>query len=68
MVLELDEEDNCIDRGKNEDLLHGVMCEKYILCAVKQRKANWIGHIQRGNFHLKYDLELRDRKIERICK
>jgi len=68
VVLELDEEDNWNDHLKNEGQLHGIMGEKFILCTVKQRKANWIGHIQRRNFLLKYDLRLRDGKIGRICK
>jgi len=67
VVLELDKEDNWIDRVKNEGLVHGVMGEIYVLCTVKERKINWIGHIQRRNFLLKHDLELSDRKMGRIC-
>jgi len=66
-VLELDKEDNWIDRVKNDGQLHGVMCEMYVLYTVKQRKTNWIGHIQGRHFLLKHDLELRDGKIGRIC-
>jgi hypothetical protein len=43
VVLELDEKDNRIDCVKNEGLLHGVMCEKYIFCTVKHRKAISLG-------------------------
>ena len=67
-MMELDGDDNWTDRVKNGGIRHGIMGDKYIFCNVKQRKANWIGHIQRRNFLLKHYLELRDRKIGRICK
>jgi hypothetical protein len=37
------------DRVKNEDVLRRVKKEKNFLHAIKRRKANWIGHIQRRN-------------------
>ena len=67
MVPKLYEEDNWIDRVKNESLVYGVMGENYISYTVKQRKTNWMSHIQRRNFLLKYVLELRDGKIGRMC-
>ena len=67
MVLELDKEGNWIDRVKNEGLVHAVMGEMYVFYTVKQRKTNWVGHIQHRNYLLEHVLELRDGKIGRIC-
>jgi hypothetical protein len=38
----------------NEEVLHGVKEEKNILQTANRRKANWIGHILRGNCLLKH--------------
>jgi hypothetical protein len=35
------------DRVQNEEVLHRVKEERYILYTIKRRKANWIGHILR---------------------
>jgi hypothetical protein len=44
------------DRVTNEEVLHGVKEERNILHTVNRRKANWIGHILRGNCLLKHVL------------
>jgi hypothetical protein len=43
-----------MDRVNNEAVLHGVNEERDILHTVRQRKANWIGHISHRNCHLKH--------------
>jgi hypothetical protein len=68
VVMELDGNDNLTDRVKYVGIRHGIMGEKYIFYTSKQRKANWIGRIQRRNILSKHYLELRDGKIGRICK
>ena len=45
------------DRVKNRTVLLRVKEERDILHAVKQRKANWIGHIWRRNCLLKQVIE-----------
>jgi hypothetical protein len=45
------------DRVRNEEVLHRVKEERNILHTIKRRKANWIGHILRRNFLLKYVTE-----------
>ena len=45
------------DRVKNEEVLPRVKEERNILHAIKQRKANWIGHILRRNCLLKHVIE-----------
>jgi hypothetical protein len=45
------------DRVRNEEVLHRVKEEGSILRTIKRRKANWIGHILRRNFLLKYVIE-----------
>jgi len=42
------------NQGKNEDILYRVKKERSVLHSIKRRKANWIGHILRGNCLLKY--------------
>jgi hypothetical protein len=42
---------NCVN---NEAVLHRVKEEMNILHTLRRRKANWIGHILRGNFLLKH--------------
>jgi hypothetical protein len=37
------------DRVKNVELLREVEVENNVLHTIKERKANWIGHISRGN-------------------
>jgi len=37
------------DRVKNEAVLREVKVENNVLHIVKRRKANWLGHILRGN-------------------
>jgi hypothetical protein len=55
-----------IDRVKNEAVLREVKVENNAVYTIKRRKANWIGHISRGNFLLKHVIE---GKIEgRICE
>jgi hypothetical protein len=44
------------DRVKNEEVLHRVKEERNILHEIRKRKANWIGHILRGNCFLKKKL------------
>jgi hypothetical protein len=39
---------------RNEEVLHKVKEERNILHTIKRRKANWIGHILRGNCLLKH--------------
>jgi replicative superfamily II helicase len=34
---------------KNDEVLHRVKEERNILCTIKQRKADWIGHIVHRN-------------------
>ena len=41
-------------KHQNEESLHGVKEERNILHTVNRRKANWIGHILRGNCLLKH--------------
>jgi hypothetical protein len=45
------------DRVNNEAVLHRVKEEKNTLHTIKQRKANWIGHILCRNFILKHIIE-----------
>jgi hypothetical protein len=45
------------DRVRNEEVLHRVKGERNILCTIKRRKANWIGHILRRNCLLKHVIE-----------
>jgi hypothetical protein len=42
------------DRVRNEEMLGRVKEERNILHTVKIRKAGWIGHIWRGNWHIKH--------------
>jgi hypothetical protein len=42
------------DRVRNEKVLHRVKEERNIIHTVRRRKANWIGHILRGNCLLKH--------------
>jgi hypothetical protein len=44
------------NRVKNEEVLHRVKEEKNILHTIKQRKANWIGHILHRNCLLKHTI------------
>jgi hypothetical protein len=41
---------------RNEEVLHRVK-ERNVLCTLKRRKANWIGHIMRRNCLLKHVLD-----------
>jgi len=45
------------DRVRNEEIRNGVKNEKEILYAIKQRNANWAGHILRRNCPLKHTVE-----------
>jgi hypothetical protein len=45
------------DRVRNEEVLHRVKEERYIVHTIKRRKANWIGHILRTNCLLKHVIE-----------
>jgi hypothetical protein len=45
------------DRVRNEEVLHRVLEERNIVHTIKRRKANWIGHILRGNCLLKHVIE-----------
>jgi hypothetical protein len=47
----------CIDRVRNEEVLHRVKEERNILLSIKGRKANWIGQILRGNCFLEHVIE-----------
>jgi len=38
-----------IDHVRNEEVLLKVMVQRNILHEIRKRKANWIGHILRGN-------------------
>jgi hypothetical protein len=42
---------------KNEQILHRVKEERNIVHTIKRRKANWIGHILRGNCLLTHVIE-----------
>jgi hypothetical protein len=44
-------------RLKNKDVLHTVKGERTIIHTMKNRKANWIGHIVRKNCPLKHITE-----------
>jgi hypothetical protein len=44
------------DRVRNEEVLHRLK-ERNILHTIKRRKANWIGHMLRGNCLLKHVIE-----------
>jgi hypothetical protein len=41
----------------NEEVLHRVKDERNILHTIKQREADWIGHILYSNFLLKLIIE-----------
>jgi hypothetical protein len=45
------------DRVRNEEVLQRVKEERNIVHTIKRRKANWIGHILRGNWLLKHVIE-----------
>jgi ribosomal 50S subunit-associated protein YjgA (DUF615 family) len=45
------------DRVRNEEVLQRVKEERSIVQTIKRRKANWIGHILRGNCLLKHVTE-----------
>jgi hypothetical protein len=45
------------DCVRNEEVLHRVKEERNILHTMKRRKANWIGHMLRGNYLLKHVIE-----------
>ena len=45
------------DRVRNKEVLHRVKEERNILHITKIMKANWIGHILRGNCFLKHIIE-----------
>ena len=46
-----------IDRVKNEEGLQRVEEKRNILLTVKRKKADWICHILRRNFFLKYVID-----------
>ena len=48
-MLKKDGEDHLDDRVRNEEVLQRVKKERNIVHTVKERKANWIGHILRRN-------------------
>jgi hypothetical protein len=48
---------NWADRSENEVVLHRVKEERNILHTIKQRKANWTGHILRRGCLLKHIIE-----------
>jgi hypothetical protein len=50
------------DCVRNEKVLQRVKKERNIIRTIKRRKANWIGHILRGNFLLKQVIEGKDRR------
>jgi hypothetical protein len=53
------------DHVRNEDILHRVKEDRYILNTIKRRMANWIGHVLRRNCLLKHATEGKlERKIE----
>jgi hypothetical protein len=56
VVLEKKLEISC-NRVRNEEVLHRVKEDRYILHTTKIRKANWIGHILRRNCLLKHVIE-----------
>jgi hypothetical protein len=45
------------DHVRNEEVLHRVKEERYILHTIKRIKANWIDHILRRNCLLKHVIE-----------
>jgi hypothetical protein len=53
---------HCTELVRNEEVLCTVKKERNILCVIRRRKANWIGHILRRNCLLKHVIE---RKMER---
>jgi hypothetical protein len=47
------------------EVLQGVEDERNILCVIKRRKANWIGHFLHGNCLVKHVIEVKaERKKE----
>jgi hypothetical protein len=42
---------------RNKEVVHRDREERNILHTIKRRKANWIGHIWRRNYILKYVFE-----------
>ena len=46
-----------IDRVRNEEVLNRVQEHRNIQHTIKERKANWIGHILRKNWVLKHVIE-----------
>jgi hypothetical protein len=51
---------------KNEEILKRVKENRNVLHIIKRKKANWIGHILRGNWLLKHVIEgkIKGRKDE----
>jgi len=47
----------CISEECRNEVLHRDKEERNILHTVKRRKANWMGHILRGNWLLKHFIE-----------
>jgi hypothetical protein len=46
-----------IDYVRNKDVLLRVKEQRNILHEIRKRKANWVGHILRVNFHLQWVIE-----------
>ena len=42
---------------RNEEVLHTVKRKRNIVHTIQRRKAKWIGHILRGTYLLKHDVE-----------
>jgi hypothetical protein len=53
------------DRVRNEGVLHTIKEERNNLHTIKRRKANWIGHILRGNCLIKHVIEGKYRRTVR---
>ena len=47
------------DHVRNEEVLHRVKEKRNILHPIKERKANWIGHILHRNCLLKHIMEVK---------
>jgi hypothetical protein len=53
------------DRVRNEELLLRVREDRNVIQTIKRRKANWTGHMLRGNCFLKHVTEVKiEGKIE----
>jgi hypothetical protein len=55
----------CTDHARNEEVLLRVNEQRNILHEIRKRKANWIGHILRGNCLLQRVIEGKKKGADR---